>query len=118
MAKSLAQAAYRPPSRPLALYADGEPVGLLLLWDSRRDSAEPADELYVWRLMVDARHQGRGHGRSAVRWVIDEARRLGVARVGLAHNPANEVGAFYQKLGFAYTGVLKDGEREMIFPLA
>ena len=55
---------------------------------------------------------------AAMRWVIDEARRLGVARVGLAHNPANEVGAFYEKLGFRYTGALKDGEREMILPLA
>ena len=117
--KSLAQAAYRPAGRPLGLYANGEPVGLLLLWDARRDPdlSERADQLYIWRLSIDARFQRQGHGQAAMRWLIDEARRMGVASVGLSHVPANPVGAFYQRFGFAYTGVVKEGEREMILPL-
>ena len=120
VAKSLAQAAYRPAGRPLGLYADGKPVGLLLLWDARRDPdlTERADQLYIWRLSIDARFQRQGHGQAAMRWLIDEARRMGVASVGLSHVPANPVGAFYQRFGFAYTGVVKEGEREMILPLA
>lgn len=116
-AVSLAQAAYKPPGRPFGLYADGQPVGFLLLWDARRDPEEPADQLYVWRLMVDARYQGQGHGKAAIRWTIEEARRMGVASVGLSHVQGNPMGAFYEKLGFRYTGKVNEGELEMIHPL-
>jgi GNAT superfamily N-acetyltransferase len=113
---SLAQAAYRPAGRPLGLYADGKPVGFLLLWDARRDPdiEDRADELYIWRLMIDARFQRQGHGQAAMRWVIDEARRMGVARVGLSHVPENTVGSFYERFGFRYTGKVNEGEQEML----
>ena len=119
VAKSLAQAAYRPAGRPLGLYANGEPVGFLLLWDSRRDPdpEDRADQLYLWRLMIDARHQRQGHGRAAVRWLIDEAWRMGVAQVGLSHVPENPVGAFYERFGFGYTGKVNEGEHEMVLVL-
>jgi histidinol dehydrogenase len=117
--KSLAQASVRPAGRPLGLYSNGEPVGFLLLWDARRDPepAERADQLYIWRLSIDARHQRQGHGQAAMRWLIDEAKRMGVASVGLSHVPANPVGAFYEKFGFAYTGKVNDGEQEMVLRL-
>jgi histidinol dehydrogenase len=117
--KSLAQAAYRPAGRPLGLYAGGQPVGFLLLWDARRDPdpAERADQLYIWRLLIDARHQNKGHGQAAMRWLIDEAQRLGVASVGLSHVPDNPVGRFYEKFGFRYTGKVNEGELEMVLPL-
>jgi histidinol dehydrogenase len=117
--KSLAQASVRPAGRPLGLYASGQPVGFLLLWDARRDPdpAERADQLYIWRLMIDARFQRQGHGQAAMRWVIDEARRMGVAQVGLSHVPENTVGAFYERFGFRYTGKVNEGEHEMVLQL-
>ena len=120
VSKSLAQAAYRPAGRPLGLYANGQPVGLLLLWDARRDPdlAERADQLYIWRLSIDARFQRQGHGQAAMRWLIGEARRMGVASVGLSHVPENPVGAFYERFGFRYTGKVNEGEHEMVLPLA
>ena len=119
VAKSLAQAAYQPAGRPLGLYAKGEPVGLLLLWDARRDPdpKDRCDQLYIWRLMIDARFQRQGHGQAAMRWLIDEARRMGVASVGLSHVPENPVGAFYERFGFRYTGKVNEGEHEMVLPL-
>jgi histidinol dehydrogenase len=119
VARSIAQAAYRPAGRPLGLYANGKPVGFLLLWDSRRDPdpEDRADQLYVWRLMIDARHQRHGHGQAAMRWLIDEARCMGVAQIALSHVPENPVGAFYERLGFRYTGEVNDGEHEMVLPL-
>jgi histidinol dehydrogenase len=119
VSKSLAQASVRPAGRPLGLYANGQPVGFLLLWDARRDPdpAERADQLYLWRLSIDARFQRQGHGQAAMRWLIDEARRIGVASVGLSHVPENPVGAFYEKFGFAYTGTVKEGEHEMVLTL-
>jgi histidinol dehydrogenase len=116
-AVSLAQAAYKPPGRPYGLYAAGEPVGFLLLWDARRDPDEPADQLYIWRLMIDARHQCQGHGDAAMRWVIEEAKRMGVASVGLSHLPENTVGRFYERFGFRYNGKVNDGEHEMVLEL-
>ena len=119
VSKSLAQAAYRPAGRPLGLYANGQAVGLLLLWDARRDPdpKERADQLYIWRLSIDARYQRQGHGQAAMRWLIDEARRMGVASVGLSHVPENPVGAFYQRFGFGYTGKVNEGEHEMVLAL-
>ena len=119
VAKSLAQASVLTPGRPLAIYDGDEPVGLLLLWDARRDPDEPADQLYVWRLMIDAKHQKKGYGARTMRWVIDEARRLGVASVGLSHQmlPGN-AGPFYEKLGFRYTGRVEHDEHMMVLPLS
>jgi len=118
VAKSIAQASVRLPGRPLGVYDGDTPVGLLLLWDARRDPDEPSDQLYVWRIMIDARHQRKGYGAQTMRWAIDEARRLGVATVGLSHQskPGN-AGPFYEKLGFRYTGKVEHGEREMVLDL-
>ena len=68
--------------------------------------------------MIDARHQRKGYGAQTMRWAIDEARRLGVATVGLSHQskPGN-AGPFYEKLGFRYTGKVEHGEREMVLDL-
>jgi histidinol dehydrogenase len=119
VAKSLAQASVRPAGRPLGLYSNGEPIGFLLLWDARRDPdpADRADQLYIWRLSIDARYQRQGHGHAAMRWLIDEAKRMGVASIGLSHVPENPVGAFYEKFGFAYNGKVNEGEHEMVLKL-
>jgi len=88
------------------------------LWDMRRDLDEPADQLYVWRIMIDAKHQRKGYGAKAMRWVIDEARRRGVASVALSHQPKpGNAGPFYEKLGFRYSGRVDHDERMMVFEL-
>ena len=79
----------------------------------------PADRLYVWRLLVDARHQKRGYGRLAMQWVLEEARRWGVPAVALSHvGKDGHAGPFYAKLGFTYTGEVVDGEHKMLMKLA
>jgi histidinol dehydrogenase len=113
VAKSLAQASVRPAGRPLGLYSNGQAVGLLLLWDI----AERADQLYIWRLSIDARFQRQGHGQAAMRWLIEEAKRMGVVSIGLSHVPENPVGGFYEKFGFAYTGKVNEGENEMVLKI-
>jgi GNAT superfamily N-acetyltransferase len=100
------------------MFDGAEAVGMMLLYDARLDKNRPADQLYVWRLLVDARHQRRGLGRRAMGWVLDEARRWGVAEVGLSHvEQPGHAGGFYQKLGFVYTGEVDDGERKMLMKL-
>jgi histidinol dehydrogenase len=113
--RSLAQVAYEPAGRAFAMFDGDKPVGMMLLYDARLDKERPASQLYVWRLMVDARHQKRGYGRLAMQWVIDEARRWGVQEVGLSHVMRDgHAGGFYAKLGFTYTGNVEDGEHKMV----
>jgi histidinol dehydrogenase len=116
--RSLAQVAYEPRGRAMAMFDGDTAVGMMLLYDVRQDDEEPANQLYVWRLLVDARFQKRGYGRLAMAWVVDEARREGYAEVGLSHvDKPGHAGAFYQKLGFAYTGEVDEGERKMLLKL-
>lgn len=80
---------------PLALY-DGELVGVMAL----------VDEGATWALrtfMIDADHQGRGHGRAAVLAAIDYVRDRGGQSVRLTVHPANAAGIhLYESLGFTY----------------
>jgi histidinol dehydrogenase len=117
--RSLAQAAYEPAGRPLGLYRGDTPVGFLLLYDARQHKTRPAEQLYVWRLMIDARYQRLGLGQSAMRWVVEEARRLGMPEVGLSHVMEDgHAGPFYAKLGFVYTGEIDEGEHKMVLKLS
>ncbi|MCA3240518.1 MAG: histidinol dehydrogenase [Rubrivivax sp.] len=116
--RSLAQVAYEPCGRAMAMFDGEQAVGMMLLYDVRKDEEDPANQLYVWRLLVDARFQKRGYGRLAMAWVVDEARREGYAEVGLSHvDKPGHAGAFYEKLGFAYTGEVDEGERKMLLKL-
>ena len=116
--RSLAQVAYVPAGRAFALFDGDEAVGMMLLYDARLDREKPAQQLLVWRLMVDARHQRRGLGRLAMAWVLEEARRMGVSEVSLSHiGLAGHAGAFYEKLGFTYSGEVEDSEHKMLLRL-
>ncbi|MGL4574767.1 MAG: GNAT family N-acetyltransferase [Burkholderiaceae bacterium] len=119
--KSLAQVSYfGAPGSAYAIYADETPVGLTLLWDARIDPDEEdrADEMYIWRIMIAEQFQNRGYGKAAMQLIIAKAREMGVAQVSLSHQPGNLGAAeFYKKLGFAHTGVVEDGEVEMVLKL-
>jgi histidinol dehydrogenase len=78
--RSLAQVAYEPAGWPMVIYSGDDPAGFMLLYDARKDKQDPAEQLYIWRLMVDARHQRLGLGRQAIQWVVEEARRMGLGR--------------------------------------
>jgi histidinol dehydrogenase len=115
-ARSLAQAAYNPASRALAICDGDTPVGLMLLIDTRLDpeSDAPPAQLYIWRLMIDAPLQRRGLGRLAMGYVVEEARRLGLTKIGLSHaDEPGHAGPFYERLGYRYTGEVDEGELKM-----
>jgi RimJ/RimL family protein N-acetyltransferase len=99
-----------------AIRADGELVGFMMVAEPLPTQPHP----YLWRLMVDWRHQGRGIGRAAIR----ELARLRAAE-GATHLllscTADLTGTpepFYKRLGFERTGSVNEwGETEMIAPL-
>ena len=89
------------------IYADGEPAGFLMTTEVT--DAHPLP--YLWRLLIDRRHQGRGIGSRALRVLIDRYRAEGCA--ALTTSWADVPGGpepFYRGLGFVPTGELDDEE--------
>ncbi len=111
-AVSLAQALFSPEAWFRAIYADGEPAGFLMLYDERlRAEAPAAPALVLWRFMVDARFQGRGVGRAALKQLIERLRAEGVAELRTSYVPGEGCPEpFYRGLGFVPTGELDEGE--------
>jgi diamine N-acetyltransferase len=90
-----------------AIYQAETPVGFLMLDD------QPEKSLYfLWRLMIDASHQGKGYGREAIKLLVQyvstrpNATALYVSYVPGEGGPA----PFYEKLGFVPTGEIEEGE--------
>jgi len=97
-----------------AIYAGEAPVGFVMLHD------EPsAPKYYLWRFMIDHRYQHLGYGARALEQVIDYVRLRPGAHEFLTSVVPGEgtPGPFYEKLGFAYTGEMDEGERVMRKPL-
>jgi len=113
-AVSFAEAMYEPRALFRAMVADDVLVGFVML------SIDPErSEYYLWRLMVDARYQGRGYGRAALALVVDHVRSLpGATELLVSWVP--EPGGpepFYRGLGFEPTGAVDDGEIVARLPL-
>ncbi len=119
-AVSLAQALFAPEAWFRAIAVSDAPVGFVMLRDSTL-AAAPRDPpaIDLWRFMVDARWQGRGIGRAALRQVVEllRARRVfGVLRTSYVAGPGCAE-PFYRGLGFRPTGEVHDGETVMALPL-
>jgi diamine N-acetyltransferase len=107
--KTFAEAPFEPGSRVWGLWVDATPVGLMAMVHPREypfhlpeDDAEAA---YIWRLMIAADHQGRGHGRAAIAMAIEVAREWACPRITLGVSPASHSAQpFYEKMGFRSTG--------------
>jgi len=103
---------------PRAVYAGDELVGFVMVYDpsEAKDPREP--DFFLWRLMIDRRAQGRGHGSAAVRLAIDHARSRGARRILVSHvKQAPTLGSFYASFGFTYNGREDARERYMTLTL-
>ncbi|MEM9352048.1 MAG: GNAT family N-acetyltransferase [Planctomycetota bacterium] len=106
-AASIAQGHYSDLAWFRAIYAGGEAVGFVMLSE---DEAKP--EYFLWRFMIDVRHQGRGLGRDALLQVIERVRQKPGASCLMTSVIPREGNArrFYEKLGFEATGEVEEGE--------
>lgn len=98
-----------------AIAADDDLVGFVMVAEPHDGSPHP----YLWRLLVDHRHQGRGIGKRALEQIIEQRRRDGSTAIRVSY-VADVVGSparFYQRLGFVPTGKIDDGEIESILDL-
>ncbi len=115
VAESLGDAAETPDACPWfrAVYADGGPVGFVMISDGITVvNPEYLGPYFLWRLLIDQRYQGRGYGAAALRLVVEHVRTRPDAQVLLTsagQGPESPAG-FYQRQGFRRTGEVHEGE--------
>ena len=90
-----------------AIYVGDEPAGFLMTAEVTDAHPEP----YLWRFLIDRRHQGRGVGRAALAILTDRLRAEGhrtlmTSWVDAPFGPA----PFYRELGFVETGEMDGSE--------
>jgi diamine N-acetyltransferase len=104
-----------------AVYLDGEPVGFVMLsWDVTPDPPDIIGPWFLWKLLVDERHHGRGIGRAIVDEVVRLIRAEGATELLTSHVIGEGgPGGFYDRLGLVPTGALdSEGERILRLDLA
>lgn len=113
-ADSLLEADTNPDCVPFAIIADDAVVGFAMY------ALDPDDGNYwIYRLMVDHRHQGRGIGTAALHRLIELMAALpSCPRIVLGVDPDNTVArALYESAGFKPTGQVIGGEDVMCLAL-
>ena len=123
VADSITEAAETPEGSPWyrAVYLEREPVGFVMLsWDVTPQPPDIIGPWFLWKLIVDERHQRRGIGRATVKEVVRLIRAEGATELFTSH-VVGEGGpdGFYQRLGFVWTGTFDpQGERILRLDLA
>ena len=112
---SLDEAAQLPDAKPWyrAIYADEVPVGFVMISDGITvENPDFVGPYYLWRLLVDHRHQGRGYGTAAIDLIVEHVRAKPDGRVLLVSHVVGpkSPGPFYERYGFRPTGVVHQGE--------
>jgi diamine N-acetyltransferase len=103
-----------------AVYADETPVGFVMLSDGiPADRTQYLGPYFLWRLLIDARYQGRGFGTAAVDLVVAYVgTRPGAEQLLTSYVPGPaEPLAFYLGYGFEPTGTVDHGEPVLALPL-
>lgn len=101
-----------------AVYEGDRPVGFVMLsWDVVPNPPHIIGPWFLWKLIVDAKHQRRGIGTEVVRLVADLIRREGGADLLTSHVEGDgDPGPFYNRIGFLPTGD-RDADGEIILAL-
>ncbi len=111
--RSLAQAyVYRDQCQPFGIYNDDKMVGyVMVIYDY------DIPEYNIWHMMIDKKHQGKGYGKEALKWVMAyiKTKPFGDSnRVTLTCNLENDKALeLYHGLGFRETGVVDEDEIEL-----
>ena len=105
-AVSIAEAHFEPKAWFRAVYADEEPVGFAMLYEDAEKR-----EYFLWRFMIAAGHQRKGHGRAALDLVVGHVRARGAKRLLSSYVPGDAGPAeFYRRYGFVETGEVDEDE--------
>ncbi|MEM1335864.1 MAG: GNAT family N-acetyltransferase [Actinomycetota bacterium] len=92
-----------------AVEADGELAGFVMLSEITEAHVEP----YLWRLLIDRRHQRRGIGDRVIDLVAEQCRAWNASSLLVSY--VEDIGGpepFYRRRRFVPTGEIIDGETE------
>nr|WP_274528691.1 GNAT family N-acetyltransferase [Paenibacillus piscarius] len=105
-ADSLVHATNEPTSVPYGIFNEEEMVGFILFDNERYTDG------YYWilRFMIDARFQGEGYGKAAIKEVIKMlGSREDCTQIRVSHIPINlTANKLYKSVGFTETGEFED----------
>src|SRR5829696_4496031 len=111
---SLEEAAQVPQANPWfrAVYADERPVGFVMLaWNVDPQPPGIIGPWFLWKLLIDHRHQRLGYGQEVVRKVVALIREEGATELLTSYSLVDGgPKGFYEALGFVATGGEHDGE--------
>lgn len=120
VAGALVDAQEVPEAKPWyrAIYVDDQPIGFVMLsWNVTPAPPRIIGPWFLWKLLVDERHQRRGYGREAVRLVAEIVRANGGAELLTSCVPGGDgPEPFYRRIGFRRTGEF-DENGEVILAL-
>lgn len=109
---------------PLAfgIYDDETPVGFIMAeYCHDKGDNDNKPYYYLWRLMIDNNHQGRGHGSAAINLLIQKIKESPKAKVEKLFTSVvpgeGSPTRFYEKLGFVKTGKMVDDEEGMVLEI-
>jgi GNAT superfamily N-acetyltransferase len=123
VADSLEEAEEYPQANPWcrAVYAGEVPVGFVMVsWDCVPQPPVIWGPWFLWKLLIDERHQGKGYGTAVVNQVADLVRAAGGSELLTSYVPGpGNPQPFYARLGFVATGdVDSNGEPILRLDLA
>ncbi|MCM3722672.1 GNAT family N-acetyltransferase [Solibacillus isronensis] len=110
-AVSLAQLNFLQNFHAKGIYYGEEMVGFTLYGLDEEDH-----EYWIYRMMIDQKHQGKGYGKEAVQLVIEDIQKMKEPHhqtITLSYEPDNEhAKRIYKKMGFQeIDGLVIDGEQ-------
>ena len=97
-------------ARPFAICCDGNMVGFAMFaFDEEYEN--PDDRFWLWRFMIDEKHQGNGYGTAALQVIIQYFREHGASNIRLSTKETNTTAlSVYRKAGFRDTGEMNGEE--------
>lgn len=111
---SLEEAEENPAYVPLIIRAQGNPVGFAMYALDEDDG-----NYWIYRLMIDARFQGKGYGSAALMQIVSRLSKIpDCSCIMLGVKPGNvQAIRVYQRVGFRLTGDTLDGELVMQYDI-
>lgn len=111
--RSLAESKFYPRDVPLAIYDGDQMIGFTMIGQEEEEAA--AGQWWIIRFMIDAKQQGKGYGKAALREVLKLLQtRPDCKEIFLSVEPHNTVARhLYHAFGFVDTGLIESGEMVM-----
>ncbi|KJK36802.1 acetyltransferase [Lentzea aerocolonigenes] len=116
---SFRHASENPEAKPWfrAVYDGDVPVGFVMVSWNLVPGPEMRGPYFLWRLLVDAKQQGRGYGTAILDEVVRLIRADGATELITSYVPGEGCPEpFYRRYGFVPTGEI-DGDGEVVLSL-